>query len=771
MNQSSRACAPRARPGDIASRIVWHRWWVICLALLIVGAAASGFSALNLTSNYRIFFSDRNPELQAYERLERAFSKTDNVVFVLKADDGDLFSPAGLAAIAWLTDAAWQLPYSTRVDSVTNFQDIRAEGDDLVVTDLVENADDLDAAAAARIRRKAVAEPELRNRLVSPDAEAAGVNVRLQFSDQQRMEIGETAGAARALAAEFRARYPGIEVRTAGFAMLSDAFARAPRQDAKMLMPVMFAVLAVLLALSLRSVAGAAATMAVALFSAVAALGAAGYMGAQLNPVSSMAPLIVITLAVAHSVHLLIGYRNQRRSGLESREAIAEGIRRTWKPITLTSLTTAVGFLSLNFSDAPPFWHLGNITALGVAATWLFSMTFLPAVMSLMPKSGAREVFVSEVFLARLGNAVTARPCLALALALVLCGALVAQIGRLEINDKPFAYFDESQDIRTATQFTIDNLTGVYNISYALGCGAPNCIDDPAYLQILGSFERWLLAQPEIIHVSAVTDIVKRLNRAMNGNDPAAYRLPGDRDLTAQYLLLYEMSLPYGLDLNDRIDVERSATRLDAVFGDVDFRIIKDVAERADAWLAENGMGPMRGQQATSQAVMFSHIAERNIDSMLWGAALAFGLIALILTAALKSLRLGLISLVPNMLPAAVALGCWALLSGVVNFAVSVVASVSIGIIVDDTVHFLSAYRDARRLRGLTPALAVRDAFTHVGQALLITTLVLGLGFSVLMLSPFHINVVMGGLTALTVMIALALDFVILPALLVLSRV
>jgi hypothetical protein len=266
-------------------------------------------------------------------------------------------------------------------------------------------------------------------------------------------------------------------------------------------------------------------------------------------------------------------------------------------------------------------------------------------------------------------------------------------------------------------------------------------------------------------HVSTFTDTVKRLNKNMHGDDPTYYRLPDSRDLAAQYLLLYEMSLPYGLDLNDQINVDKSATRLDVVCGDVDFKILKDIKGRAEEWLRDNGLSSMVAEGA-SPAVMFAYIAERNIQSMVRGTVVALLLISLVLALSLRSLRLGVISVLPNIIPIGMAFGIWALIFGEVGFAVSIVAGVSIGIIVDDTVHFLAKYLRARREHGMSSPDAVRYAFSTVGHALWMTSLILVFGFSVLSMSAFWPNATLGLLTALAIAAALLADFFFLPPLL-----
>jgi len=281
------------------------------------------------------------------------------------------------------------------------------------------------------------------------------------------------------------------------------------------------------------------------------------------------------------------------------------------------------------------------------------------------------------------------------------------------------------------------------------------------------NYANWLRTQSEVLHVYSMADIFKRLNKNMHGDAPEYYKLPDSRELAAQYLLLYEFSLPYGLDLNDRINVDKSATRLTVTLKDMSTREIRDFKNRSENWLRENTPEYMH-TESTSPVVMFAYISERNIDSMTQGNIIALTLISLCILFALKSVKLGFVSLVPNLVPVAMGFGIWAFFVGQINMAAAVITAVSLGIIVDDTVHFLSKYHRARREKGLNSQDAVRYAFSTVGTALLVTTVVLVLGFGVLMFSGFAMNNVMGTLTAIVIACALIADFFLLAPLLML---
>jgi predicted RND superfamily exporter protein len=268
--------------------------------------------------------------------------------------------------------------------------------------------------------------------------------------------------------------------------------------------------------------------------------------------------------------------------------------------------------------------------------------------------------------------------------------------------------------------------------------------------------------------VYSLSDIMKRLNRNMHADDDGFYSIPADRELSAQYLLLYELSLPYGLDLNDRINIDKSATRVTATLTGGTTAETKAFFADTAKWQEENWPSYMHADP-TSAAVMFTYVSERNMQNMIGGTILAIAAIALIMMFALRSVRLGILSLVPNGLPILTTFGAWALLVGEVGFSVATVASISLGIIVDDTVHFLSKYVRARDERALSVEDSIRYAFTNVGVAIVVNTIILTAGFLVMTTSAFKMNVDLGLMTVLSIVGALILDFLFLPALLLLG--
>ncbi len=747
------------------SLVLKHRWPVVLLTLLVVALGASGVRLLSMSNDYRMFFSEDNPQLQAFEQLQNTYTKTDNVLFVVSPKDGQVFTRTTLSQLEWLTEQAWQLPYSIRVDSITNYQHTSAVGDDLEVRNLVEYAEDLSPDQLREAREIATTEPLLVNRLINPAGSVTGVNVTIQLPGKSLSEVPEVAAFARDLAAQLEARDDNLDVRLTGMVMMNNAFPEQSQNDMKTLYPLMFLIIMVIVGVMLRSSAATIVTGLMIVMTILVTMGLTGWIGIELSPPTTSVPVVVMTLAVADSVHILVNFLHFMRDGKGKQEAMRESLRINLAPVFLTTLTTAVGFLSLNFSDAPPFRDLGNMAAMGVVVAWALSMSFLPALMMLLPVRVNPKASEGRLAMQHFAEFVISRRRIIFWGMLAMIVISVAQLPRNELNDVFVDYFDESIQFRADTDYTADNLTGIYLVEYSLPAPGEGLVSDPEFLQHVENFANWYRQQPNVMHVNSITDIMKRLNKNLHGDDPAQYKMPDNRELSAQYLLLYEFSLPFGLDLNNQINVKKSATRMTVTLETMSTEDLLALERAAQAWLDANTPEYMQAS-GTSPTLMFANIGHRNIRSMLQGTTVALVLISAILVIALRSLRIGVLSIVPNLVPIAMAFGLWGLFVGQIGLALSVVSGMTLGIVVDDTVHFLSKYLRAQREQGLNSADAVRYAFSTVGTALWVTSLVLVLGFGILAFSNFELNAGMGLLTAVTIGLALLADFLFLPTLL-----
>lgn len=740
---------------------------VLLATIFLIIVATIGGKNLYFRGDYDIFFDGTNKQLLAFDEIQTTFAKTDNLAIVIAPEDGDIFTPQTLSLIQKITVDAWQVPYSSRVDSIANYQHTEAFDDDLLVEDLLYSEYELTPERISKVKSIALSEPVLKSALVSEKGDVTVVNITVQLPEMDKTaEVEEVVSSINAMIDRYQRAYPDVTFHKAGIIAMNHAFMTAAQDDSSTLVPTMLVVILVFLTIMLRSILSVIATLIVIIGSVMATMGISGWAGMFLSTATVNVPTLIMTLAVADCVHVIATMRQSMKNGFTKAQSIERSIALNFVPILITSVTTAIGFLMMNMSDSPVLRDFGNLSALGVMVACLLSVTLLPALLKLLPIHVKMETSQDQKHVMdRLGDFVVSqrRALLPLSVAVIVVCASLIPLNK--VNDESVEYFGQRNEFRQAADFMEERISGMTNISIAIKTNESQGIAAPDFLNTIGEFSSWLRDQPETDHVATLADVYKRLNKNMHGDDEAYYSLPQERELAAQYLLLYEMSLPYGLDLNNQINVDKSSIKMVLTVANLGSVELVDLENRIYQWFAEHA--PQYQVVASSPSLMFAHIGETNMASMLSTLPITLVLISALLIFALRSVRLGLISLMPNIAPAVIGFGLWALISGEINLGLSVVVTLTLGIVVDDAVHFLSKYQRARR-EGQTAEQAVRYAFHTVGRALWITTVVLVAGFSVLAMSSFRLNADMGQLSAIVIFIALVVDFLFLPTLLML---
>ena len=746
--------------------IIAQRKWLTALLLLTVIVISYGASKLTFTSDFRAYFGPENPQLLAFESMERTFSKQDTVYFYIHAKTGDLFTHRGLGLIERLTDEGWKLPHSQKVTSLQNYQHTDVEDDDLTIDYLYYDSADLSTSDLQKIKHTVFSEPTLLHRLISEDGASTGINVRTVLPEGTSRESSkEAVSAARALAQKIRPEFPEFDILVGGSLTSNVTMGEAIKQDIENLLGLSYLVMIITMIILLRTFSGMLLTLMVISFSVLSTMGIFGWLGFTMTPPTGFVPTAILTIAVADSIHILISYYYELNHGKSKFEAIQEALRINFSPVFITSITTAIGVLCLNTSDSPPYRDMGNMIATGVFFAWIYSITFLPAMLALMPVPKGKVESNSPSFMISLANFVIKfyKPLFIIMGIIII--AIGSQLNRNTISERWHEFFDTSFEVRNTLEATNETLGGLHKIFFVLDSQIEGGINNPKYLQQTDDFSQWLLTQDKVSNVDSITDIIKRLNKNLHNNDEDYFKIPESRELAAQYLLLYEISLPLGLGLDDTINNARSASRLTVSFDKADSVYILELEQRSLAWLKKNAPD-IYVTEGTGLDIVFANLTFRNINSMMIGTSIALVLISFLLIFALRSFKIGLISLIPNIMPAILAYGIWGMINGQIDTAVSVVVCLSLGIVVDDTVHFLSKYLRARREQGLGTEDAIRYAFNTVGNALLVTSAVLVGGFMVMQFSHFLPSNNMGMLLAITILVALLVDFLFLPPLL-----
>ena len=343
------------------------------------------------------------------------------------------------------------------------------------------------------IKNVALNEPLLVHRLVSATSAGSGGKYTIELPGVNEIKEGpEVVNYAREMVKQFEQSHPEINVYSTGIVMMNNAFPEASQNDMKSLVPFAFTAIIIGLFLFLRSVSTTISALVVIMLSIMMGMGTAGWLGFKLTPPSASAPIMILTLAVADCVHFLTTFLHSMRNGMDKFASIKESLRLNFNPIFLTSLTTVIGFMSLNFSDVPPFRDLGNITAMGVTFAFVLSIFFLPALVAILPvkvKPGADRKTklmqnIAEMVIAK-------RKALLWGMGLIIV-AFIALIPRNEINDRFVEYFDESIEFRRHTDYVTDKITGLYSVQFSLEARSSGGISEPAVFIKWMDFTDWL---------------------------------------------------------------------------------------------------------------------------------------------------------------------------------------------------------------------------------------------------------------------------------------
>lgn len=754
---------------EFTNWIIRHRFKVLLISLLVTVGIGYGSKFIGFDNNHKIYFSPDNPELIAQEKLNEVFNDTRNIFIGIEATDGSIFSKENLQALRKLEQESWSTPFSIRVDAISNFQHTHAEGDDILIESLMPEADDLTPEAIRYMKEIALSEEVLVGRLVSTDGKMAGINITVETVEDTVGQNIVITNYVRSLCQNFEQENPHLKTYITGQAALSTAFNESSKKDGEVLIPIMLLVIIVCSLLTTRSVYSALITLLILIASVVVALGLTGFLGIKFNALSFSAPTIIMTLGIANSIHILVSFLQAFRSGQEKKVAIQSGMAINFKAILFTSITTIIGFLVLNLNDSPPFHDLGNISALGVLAALLFSVFTLPALIAITPFKANKDQQIqpeTHPFFDALAAFVVRRRKAIIPVFVFLAALFAILSFQNEFNDEFTRYFSKQIEFRSNTDKVSEHMTGIYDIQFGLSAKGEGGITDVEYLSTLNRFDTWLKKQPHVTHVLGIHDVVKRVNRSMHGDDPAYKTIPESTVEATQYLLMYEMSVPFGLDLNNQINMDKSKSKFSIIVENISSRELLQLTSSAERWLEKNAPEYMHAK-GISTPIMFAHLGNRQINGMIKGGLLALVIISIFMMLLLKDVKTGIMSLIPNVIPVFMAFGVWFLIDGQVNSAVAMVFGMTLGIVVDDTVHIIVKYTYARKKLQKSKEESLVHTLEHTGRAVIATSVILIAGFAVLGFSNFTMNSAMGIMTAIVIFCALILDLLLLPALLI----
>lgn len=743
--------------------VLRHRLWVIVGALLLTVPAFYFVTTLESEEIYASWYAPDDPSYRFYQEFQRRFA--NDMFFVVVFKDDPLFTAENLGLVNTLTSRLEALPYVRQVTSLTNVEYLYGQGDRLIVESLVEDLDTLNEAKLAEIRERALSKPIYRGGIISDDGTTTAILGELERVEAMTEE--------RALISRVQAILRETEERTGkrfylgGYPVLDVAVMQASEQDVRKFIPLSIGLIFIVLWAIFRRVRPAALAFVAVLLALAWTFGLYAGVGNKYSMMMSILPAILIAIGIADSVHILIHYYEELSQGRAQGEALRLTVRRMFRPCLFTTLTTGAGFISFLGSDIPIVRMTGLYAAIGIAFAFVLTVLVLPAVLSYVraPKRAARGQTGSGLvaLLDRLGRWTVSHPkpiLVGMAL-LVITGA----IGTMRVTPEASSLqlLRDGHPLQRDYAFIEENLTGLSNLEIIVE-GERDALRSPEVLEKLERLSAFALGQEGVRKTLSLAEYVKEINQALHGGDPRFYAIPPTSREIAQSLLLYEFS--GGRELRDYVSGDYSAGRLTMLFNSMTSGQSTALENRIVDY-AQNELGLPIKTTGTIELLkeMMNKVAFSQIKSL----SIALGLITLLMILLLRSVKLGLISLIPNALPILLMFGVMGYAGIPLDAATSIVAGLALGIAVDDTIHYLARFR-----RELSATGAYREALrraTHtVGRAIVSTSVILFAGFIVLVLGTFKGTIYTGILVGTAMAFALVGDLVLLPGLLLLLK-
>ncbi len=752
-----------------------YRWRIALSAFFVLGALALAPRA-NITvidNDVTAWFAKDDPVYRDYERFRHEFAGTRALIIALRVEAADspglLFSRATLKLIEQITGDIERVDTVQQVHSLATATIVRAlpvaatAGDDspdeggLDVRPLLEN---LDGRDPAEIKRLALDDELIRGDLISNDARTTAIIVTF---DEDRIDEVRAGVIERIHEIVDPKLPPGIAAYYNGSLEISETYNRVTLDNQRKFTPPILLFTVIAIYVSFRSWRKTALTMFAVLISVLWTLGLYSLLGYSYNVLASMLVPLIVVLAIADDVHIMQHWDEERRHG-DVEQAFKRTVAHLAAPLLGASATTALGMLSLATSSVVAVRAFGVGSAVGIMVDFVISLVLMPTLLPLV-RAETEEAPHERYFIAplrRVARFACAHPGRVLAGSLIVCALAAAGVTRLRVDTNHIAFCSAGHPLGRAARVLDRELGGVYSFQIMLE-GPPESMATPDTLQRMDRVEQALRGFPHVRKVMAVADYVKRINRELNDGRPEASVIPARADTIAQELFVFALGGEGRHELERFVASDYSRAQISIKLEAMSSDLLLDYVESADRLAKEAFAGTNISVLTTGSGRLFSTLDRYLVMSQVSSFGTAFFTVFGVIFLVFRSLRFGLLTIAPNLLPVLAVLGVMGFLDISMNIATVMVASVALGIVDDDTIHFINRYR-REVVAGATTDGAIEIATAHEGRASLTTAIINSAGYAVLLLSEYKPTAWFGGLLSLTMATAFLAEVFILPA-------
>ncbi|MFM1894979.1 MAG: hypothetical protein RLZZ385_53 [Pseudomonadota bacterium] len=746
-----------------ATRLVNLGPTLLLFSLLLGTLLAIGLRHTGFDTSLEALLTESDPYINEVNEMAAQFDAPQTVTYAIVNPSGSAFTPEVIAALEDLQSLYREVPYATRLSSLLGYRSPET-GQAL----FARPASQYSPEELLTLAPGALQDPLLRNGLLSTDGRLTFATLEIDVGRADTASRMAVADAAVALQDTLKEAHQGLDIHVSADVMFEQSTRDAMLRDLIYLLPFVILICVATICYCFHSFAFGVCILSQALLTVLCTVGLLGHLGLAFNSISVIAPLVVVIIAVAHSVHIISIFRQRLHGGDDYRTAMVYSIDYNFKPVLLATVTTAIGFLSLNLCSSPAIQDFGRIVALGISFAFVFTFSLLPTLLvwvaSRIPSHGRGSDAALPRRVIELAKSLWLRHDRKLFIGVCLTAIITTAL--LPLNQTDFNRLDFIQSgsaLRDYYDAVSEHLNRGPALTYGIEVPAGASVIEPAFLEQVDQFANWLREQPEIESVASLVEVVKTISRAKGAGDPGYYRIPDDGNTIAMDLSLYQSFELDDFPLDGFINFDDSMLRLFVNAVPMSNQSIIDLDGKLSAAFAQQMPGArlLHG----SGLLLFARMDERVTVELLQGYSLSLALITLTLIIGFRSVYFGLLSVIPNLLPATMVFGLWGLLVGQLDPFVMMLFSISIGLVVDDTVHILTHYLD-NRAAGAPVTQAVNRALDEAGPALVVTTGVLALGTTLLIFANTLYFQQAAKLLVPIVVLALALDLVFLPTVL-----
>ena len=764
-----------------------HRWWVFTGSLILLSISVWLSTSLRTDNSFEAYFDHEDPIYSAYRQFREDFG-SDETSFILYQAPETAHGPFDLDVmqrISRLTDALQEeVPFIYEVTSLANSELIEGDEDGITVQSWREDFAGNQQSLLA-MRDKVLQKKIYLGGLVSPDAKHAAILIDMDRSSVDPIEVIKLDPSAgddldniypqvtmdKITEILSRPEYSGIHFWHSGDVALNTEMNRTLTRESFLLGTIAAVVISILLlALFQFRLLGVAGPLLVVACSVMLARAFVALMDWRLDMMSMMMPVMIITIGVAAAVHILSEFWLYYEKTGDRREAIKETMYLVGPPCLFTALTTAAGFMAMSISPIKAISHMGFYIPVGILASFLLSITLLVFFLSFGRRKARQDKpeflkwcsnYTSGLLTALADFNIRYRKPLLVFFALGFAVSVVG-ISKIQIDSNFIEEFSDDSQVKITTKYIDRVMGGTSGIVYLFDTQSEDGITDPAVLREIERIQAEVDTQGYLVKKTySVVDLLKDINQSFHGDNPDYYRIPESRELVAQLLLVYEIS--GGDELSRYVSPDYSRANVEIRARNTEASMFGRFKKHMDAYLLEN---PVNESSMTMTGIgrLWLQLLDHITVSQIKGLSLAIVIITLMMCFVFRSIKTGLISMIPNITPVFFTLGFMGWVGLDLDYTRLMISTIALGIAVDDTIHMVTRFNHEYQRTG-NYELALHNTFNSVGRALTITTLVLVMGFLVFTLSSMNGTVWFGALMAMTVSLALVADFFLMPAL------